>query len=130
VRRPLPETPIDETDPGAALAGYQVSDEWLRKPGSVGKARNDAELVIMDDEGNILPPGQIGAVYSYTPSRPPFAHFKDPEKTEAAKRGRFSAVCAIRTGPRNSAPSTRMKERKPFYGDPHLHRSQGVANDL
>ena len=68
------------------------SDEWLRKPGSVGKARNDAELVIMDDEGNILPPGQIGAVYSYTPNRPPFAYFKDPEKTEAAKRGRFSTV--------------------------------------
>src|SRR5260370_8634182 len=36
------------------------SDEWLRKPGSVGKARNENRIVIMDDDGQILPAGPIG----------------------------------------------------------------------
>src|SRR5262249_37931728 len=35
------------------------SDEWLRKPGSVGKSRNNTTIVIMDDDGNILPSGQV-----------------------------------------------------------------------
>src|SRR5207302_6581614 len=39
------------------------ADEWLRKPGSVGKARNDNRIVIMHYDGNILPAGQIPTVY-------------------------------------------------------------------
>lgn len=38
------------------------SGEWLRKPGSVGRAAV-GELHILDDEGNELPPGQVGTVY-------------------------------------------------------------------
>jgi long-chain acyl-CoA synthetase len=68
------------------------SDEWLRKPGSVGKARNDNTIVIMDDDGNILPAGQIGTVYSFARGRRQFEYFKDPEKTEKSRRGEFRTV--------------------------------------
>jgi long-chain acyl-CoA synthetase len=68
------------------------SDEWLGKPGSVGKARNDNTIVIMDDDGNILPAGQIGTVYSMSANRIPFEYFKDPEKTEKSRRGEFRTV--------------------------------------
>src|SRR5581483_10463382 len=40
------------------------SDEWLTKPGSVGRARNGNQIVILDDDGTPLPPGQIGTVYT------------------------------------------------------------------
>jgi long-chain acyl-CoA synthetase len=68
------------------------SDEWLRKPGSVGKARNDNKIVVMDDDGNLLPAGQIGTIYSVSANRIPFEYFKDPEKTEKSKRGEFRTV--------------------------------------
>jgi long-chain acyl-CoA synthetase len=68
------------------------SDEWLRKPGSVGKARNETEIVIMDDDGNVLPPRQVGIVYSVTRGRPAFEYFKDPDKTERSRRGEYRTV--------------------------------------
>jgi len=68
------------------------ADEWLRKPGSVGKARNDNRIVIMDDDGQILPAGQIGTVYSTGMNRGQFEYFKDPQKTAQSKRGEYRTV--------------------------------------
>ena len=68
------------------------SDEWLARPGSVGKPRQGSELVIMDDEGNILPPGQVGTIYSYNPNRELFQYFKDSEKTQQSRRGKYATV--------------------------------------
>jgi long-chain acyl-CoA synthetase len=68
------------------------SEEWLRKPGSVGKARDDNTIVIMDDDGNILPSGEIGTVYSTNKSRLAFEYYKDPEKTEKSRRGEYRTV--------------------------------------
>ena len=68
------------------------SDEWLAKPGSVGKARNNNTIVIMDDDGQILPPGQVGTVYSAAHGGPDFEYFKDPDKTAKAKRGEYRTV--------------------------------------
>jgi long-chain acyl-CoA synthetase len=68
------------------------SDEWLTKPGSVGKARNNNVIVVMDDEGNVLGPNQIGTVYSTNVYREPFEYYKDPEKTEKSKRGAYRTV--------------------------------------
>jgi long-chain acyl-CoA synthetase len=68
------------------------SDEWLKKPGSVGKARNNNQIVIMDDDGTILPPNQVGTVYSTTIGRAPFEYYKDPEKTEQSRRGEYRTV--------------------------------------
>ena len=68
------------------------SDEWLKKPGSVGKARNNNTIVIMDDDGNILPPNQVGTVYSTNIFRAPFEYYKDPEKTAQSRRGDYRTV--------------------------------------
>src|ERR1051325_7554997 len=68
------------------------SDEWLRKPGSVGKSRVNTRIVIMDDDGNILPPNQVGTIYSTTIGREPFEYYKDPEKTAKSRRGEYRTV--------------------------------------
>lgn len=68
------------------------SDEWLKKPGSVGKARNNNTIVIMDEDGNILPPHTMGTVYSTTIGRAPFEYYKDSYKTEEARRGEYATV--------------------------------------
>ncbi|MBV9325410.1 MAG: acyl-CoA synthetase [Chloroflexi bacterium] len=68
------------------------SDEWLAKPGSVGKPRHTTTIVVMDEEGNILPAGQVGTIYSTTAGREPFEYYKDPEKTAKSRRGEFRTV--------------------------------------
>lgn len=37
--------------------------EWLAHPGSVGQAVAGTELLILDDDGNCLPPGEVGEVF-------------------------------------------------------------------
>jgi long-chain acyl-CoA synthetase len=66
------------------------SDEWLAKPGSVGKPRTPGQIVILDEEGNRLPPGQIGTIYSIP--RTAWSYYKDAEKTERAKHGEYATV--------------------------------------
>lgn len=65
------------------------SHEWLRHPGSVGKAVV-GKLHILDDEGNELPTGEVGNIYFS--DGPRFSYHKDPEKTKNATndKGWFS----------------------------------------
>lgn len=57
-------------------------EEWLETPGSVGKAVIGT-LKILGPDGAELPPGKVGAVYFADAL--PFAYYKDPERTRAAK---------------------------------------------
>ncbi|MGO1500990.1 MAG: acyl-CoA synthetase [Marinobacter sp.] len=43
------------------------SAQALKKPGSVGTVLPEADVRILDPEGNILPPGEIGEIYSRFP---------------------------------------------------------------
>ncbi len=67
--------------------GYTVisSDDWLNKPGSVG--RTNKLVVILSDDGDALPTGQIGQVYLRAPATGRFEYFNSPEKTRSAYRG-------------------------------------------
>ncbi len=47
----------------AALRG----DEWLERPGSVGRGFRDTEIRITDDHGNPLGPGEFGEIYLRAP---------------------------------------------------------------
>jgi long-chain acyl-CoA synthetase len=58
--------------------------EWLERPGTVGKAWATAEIAIFDDEGIRLGPDAIGTVY--IKMQQGFAYHKDTAKTEKAWR--------------------------------------------
>lgn len=51
-------------------------DEWLEHPGSVGKAMPNEEIVILGEDGQPLPPGQIGEIYFRRPLLGPGTRYK------------------------------------------------------
>jgi len=59
------------------------SEEWLKHPGSVGKA-GVGILHICDEDGNDLPPGEAGLIY-FERETPTFEYHNDPAKTRAAR---------------------------------------------
>lgn len=59
-----------------------TSEEWLRKPGSVGQCRV-GRLHIVDEAGEDLPPGQVGGVYFSGAGE--FEYHNAPEKTASAR---------------------------------------------
>jgi len=62
-------------------ATFINSEEWLKRPGSVGKPRAGS-LHICDDDGNELSPGEIGTIYFSGGGE--YEYYKDPTKTAAA----------------------------------------------
>ncbi len=68
------------------------SESWLRKPGTVGRSEPEDLIKILDDDGNELPPGEIGTVYLKARGAARFAYHKDEAKTEAAFRGDYFTV--------------------------------------
>jgi long-chain acyl-CoA synthetase len=65
------------TEGGGAMIG---AEEWLRKPGSVGRPRPGVELTILDDDGRKLDAGKEGTV-AFGLGESPFEYKDDPEKT-------------------------------------------------
>ncbi|MDY7101501.1 MAG: AMP-binding protein [Actinomycetota bacterium] len=65
------------------------SEEWLRKPGSVGRVRAGA-IHIVDGEGNELPPGEVGSIYFSGGGS--FEYHNDPEKTAGAHLNDWSTL--------------------------------------
>ncbi|MDQ3878743.1 MAG: AMP-binding protein [Actinomycetota bacterium] len=67
------------------------TDEWLRKPGSVGTASAGAQIEILDDDHTPLPAGRIGTVWVSDPNAERFEYWRDKVKTKAAwRRDAFS----------------------------------------
>ncbi len=57
------------------------ADEWMQKPGTVGKPWTNAEIRIYDDEGKQLGTGEIGTIYMLMPGTTAFEYKGEPEKT-------------------------------------------------
>jgi long-chain acyl-CoA synthetase len=73
------------------LATVISPEEWLRVPGSVGRAAAGLTIRILDEEGRELGPGEVGLVYVSPPGGNRFEYAGAPEKTAAAWRdGRFT----------------------------------------
>jgi long-chain acyl-CoA synthetase len=72
---------------GATIMG----EEWLRKPGSVGRAWPGSVIKVLDEQGDEVPAGQIGTVYMRMGSSS-FEYHKDPEKTTSARAGDLFTV--------------------------------------
>jgi long-chain acyl-CoA synthetase len=69
------------------LGTWVRSDEWLRKPGTVGKPDPSDTIRVLDDDGHDCPPGTVGAVYLKALTETRFGYYKDPGKTEASYHG-------------------------------------------
>jgi long-chain acyl-CoA synthetase len=83
---------IDEYYAASEGGGTIVfAEEWLQKPGTVGKPWPISEIAILDDGGNELPAGEIGTVYMHMQTGD-FEYYKDKEKTEKSRHGKFFTV--------------------------------------
>jgi long-chain acyl-CoA synthetase len=69
------------------LATVISPEEWLRKPGSVGRAAPGLDVRVLDEEGRELGPGEIGLVYVSAPGGNRFEYAGAPAKTAEAWRG-------------------------------------------
>ncbi|MET9413586.1 acyl-CoA synthetase [Streptomyces klenkii] len=70
---------------------FATAEEWLKKPGTVGRAWPISELAVFDDDGNRLPAGRLGTVYMKMTTGG-FAYHKDAGKTRAGRIGDFFTV--------------------------------------
>jgi long-chain acyl-CoA synthetase len=67
------------------------ADEWLKKPGSVGKAWSYSVIKILDESGEEVPANQIGLVYLQMGGSS-FAYHKAEEKTRESRVGELFTV--------------------------------------
>ncbi|MFF5207122.1 AMP-binding protein [Streptosporangium sp. NPDC000396] len=60
------------------------SHDWLRHPGSVGRAVPSGEIVVVGDDGTPLPPGEPGRVFVRRRTGKSFHYHNAPGKTRSA----------------------------------------------
>ena len=84
---------IDEYYAASEGGGTAVNaEDWLGKPGTVGKAWPISEIAIFDDDGNrIEEPNVIGTVYMSMQTGD-FEYHGDEEKTKKNRIGKFFTV--------------------------------------
>ncbi|MEV7281656.1 acyl-CoA synthetase [Streptomyces sp. NPDC093111] len=70
---------------------FATAEDWLKKPGTVGRAWPISELAVFDDDGERLPPGQLGTVYMKM-STGAFRYHGDEAKTKSSRIGDFFTV--------------------------------------
>jgi long-chain acyl-CoA synthetase len=65
---------------------FVTPQDWLRKPGTVGRSPTPELTKILDDDGNEVPQGQSGTLYFKAPEIGRFEYFKAPDKTAQSYR--------------------------------------------
>lgn len=70
---------------------FATAEDWLKKPGTVGRAWPISELAVFDDDGERLPPGELGTVYMKM-NTGGFSYHKDETKTRKNRIGDFFTV--------------------------------------
>lgn len=79
---------LDEYYAATETGGTEItSEEWLRKPGSVGLPEEGQEISILDEQGQVLPAGQVGTVYFSAARSGGFSYHGDEAKTRSAYKG-------------------------------------------
>jgi len=64
-----------------------TSEEWLKRPGTVGRAAEGHRIVIVDDDDREVPPGVDGRIYFDLPDGVSFSYLNNESETAAAHRG-------------------------------------------
>jgi long-chain acyl-CoA synthetase len=78
------------TETGAVV--FCTAEEWLKHPGTVGRAQPDVKLVILDDAGKELPAGEAGDVYARLTTGGDFTYHGDDAKRAKAERDGLISV--------------------------------------
>jgi long-chain acyl-CoA synthetase len=75
---------------GASESGFTMitAEEWMQKPGSVGRPWPMHEIRILDEQGRACSPGEVGLIYVKSP-RMGFAYRHADDKNRAAFRDGF-----------------------------------------
>lgn len=72
----------------AATEGDNVffvsANEWLQRPGTVGRPPPERGIRILDESGRELPTSEPGFIYMPAPAQGRFSYYKDTTKTAAA----------------------------------------------
>jgi long-chain acyl-CoA synthetase len=98
---PVKRAILEVFPPGSVWEYYGASEgmvsvispeEWLAHPGSVGRPFPGIEVMVLDDSGQLLPPGEVGTIYVSAFPGAEFSYHRDPEKTSSAYKGRFFTV--------------------------------------
>lgn len=73
---------------GSSEAGYTTfidSATWAQRPGSAGRPLPNAELRILDEQGQPLPTGRIGLIYVRQRAMPDFTYINQPQARQSAE---------------------------------------------
>ena len=74
------------TEGGVSVGFTCTSEEWLAKPGTVGKALPTTELHVLDDDGNTLGADEVGQIYLRSLLGSDFEYLGDKDKTDSVHR--------------------------------------------
>jgi len=66
---------------------FVASEEWLKKPGTVGKPPTEDHVRILGPDRTELPRNEVGTVYLKAPATGRFAYYKDEDKTASSYLG-------------------------------------------
>lgn len=76
------------TEGGGTLV---TPEEWLKKPGTVGKPWPNADVKVVDEEGRDLPPNEVGTIYMKM-GQQEFEYHKDEKKTKESRLAGYFTV--------------------------------------
>lgn len=65
---------------------WVTSEDWLKKPGTVGRRPDPLAAKILDEAGGELPCGEAGTIYMRLADQGGFEYFKDAAKTDSGRR--------------------------------------------
>ncbi|MFK7914239.1 MAG: AMP-binding protein [Pseudomonadales bacterium] len=67
-----------------SIVAMTSAEDWLQKPGTVGKPSPTVEIRVVDENGNDVPQGESGEIYVRNLMGTDFEYHNEPEKTKAA----------------------------------------------
>jgi long-chain acyl-CoA synthetase len=67
-----------------SIVAMTTAQEWLERPGTVGKPSPTVEIRVVDENGQNVPQGESGEIYVRNLMGSDFEYHKEPEKTKEA----------------------------------------------
>ena len=74
------------------IAVHATPEEWLARPGTVGRCVPNAEIRIYGDDGSVLPTGEAGEIYVRNANYADFTYINNPEARAESERDGFISI--------------------------------------